>query len=204
MRSDGYLKTSHCNTFGLPEDVDGAQVVASDHSGVRSTLEVMQIKSSYEAELDTTRQHEVERKRASSTLSSTAGLTASLTSGGMFPTEEEVQQRTTALSLLKEVILGAPDHTTSTTSEIPMVIVPVGSYALGVWTSESDIDCLCIGTISSKTFFKLARQRLTKAHDKGVRVLRKVEASTGTMLELSVNGIYMDLQYCPAASVIER
>jgi poly(A) polymerase Pap1 len=122
----------------------------------------------------------------------------------MFPTDEEVQQRATALSLLKEVILGVPDDIISTTSEVPMIIVPVGSYALGVWTSESDIDCLCIGTISSKTFFKLARQRLNKAHDKGVRVLRKVEASTGTMLELSVNGIYMDLQYCPAASVIER
>jgi endonuclease/exonuclease/phosphatase family metal-dependent hydrolase len=204
VRSEDCLKISRCNTFGLPEDVDGAQVVASDHSGIRSTLEVMKIKISCEAELDTIRQHEVERKRASSTLSSHMDLTSSLTSGGMFPTDEEVQQRATALSLLKEVILGVPDDIISTTSEVPMIIVPVGSYALGVWTSESDIDCLCIGTISSKTFFKLARQRLNKAHDKGVRVLRKVEASTGTMLELSVNGIYMDLQYCPAASVIER
>jgi poly(A) polymerase Pap1 len=85
-----------------------------------------------------------------------------------------------------------------------MVVVPVGSYALGVWTSDSDIDCLCVGTISSKTFFKLARQRLVKAEGRGVRIMRKVEASTGTMLELSVNGVAMDLQYCPAARVVER
>jgi hypothetical protein len=73
-----------------------------------------------------------------------------------------------------------------------------------VWTYGSDIDCLCIGTISSKTFFKLALQRLLKAHDQGVRILRNVEANTGTMLELSVSGVAMDLQYCPAANVVER
>jgi poly(A) polymerase Pap1 len=115
-----------------------------------------------------------------------------------------VHQRATALSLLRRIVLGSSDDDNSAMSDIPMVIVPVGSYALGVWTTESDIDCLCIGTISSKTFFKLARQRLAKAQDQGVHVLRKVEANTGTMLELSVNGVAMDLQYCPAARVVER
>lgn len=35
-------------------------------------------------------------------------------------------------------------------------------------------------------------------------MLRKVEANTGTMLELSVNGVNIDLQYCPAANVVQR
>jgi poly(A) polymerase Pap1 len=131
-------------------------------------------------------------------------LSSVLKSGGMFPTEEEVQQRQKTLALLKQIVLGDPGDDSAGISDIPMVMVTVGSYALGVWTSESDIDCLCIGTISSKTFFKLARQRLAKANDQGVRILRKVEASTGTMLELSVNGVAMDLQYCPAARVVER
>jgi poly(A) polymerase Pap1 len=122
----------------------------------------------------------------------------------MFPDAEEIQQRQQAFAILKQTILGSSDDHDATLSDIPMVVVPVGSYALGVWTSDSDIDCLCVGTISSKTFFKLARQRLVKAEGRGVRIMRKVEASTGTMLELSVNGVAMDLQYCPAARVVER
>lgn len=122
----------------------------------------------------------------------------------MFLTEEERSRRQAAFHLLSEVVIGGSHVGSSTAADIPLVVVTVGSHALGVDTSDSDIDCLCIGTISSKTFFKLARQRLQKAESQGIRILRKVEASTGTMLELSVGGVPMDLQYCPAARVIER
>jgi poly(A) polymerase Pap1 len=122
----------------------------------------------------------------------------------MVPNNDDLQQRQQAFALLKQVVIGASDENNSATSDIPLVVVAVGSYALGVWTADSDIDCLCIGTISSKTFFKLVRQRLLKAEPQGIRILRRVEANTGTMLELSVNGISMDMQYCPAARVVER
>ncbi|KAH7394226.1 hypothetical protein DE146DRAFT_125998 [Phaeosphaeria sp. MPI-PUGE-AT-0046c] len=204
VRAHDALRIVRCNNFGLPEDVDGAQVVASDHSGVRASLEVLETIAANKNELaESMLQTKVERKRAVEPLRSLPDLDHALAAGGMLPTEEAKQQRKLALSTLEKVILGTGGDEAAT-SDIPMVIVPVGSYALGVWTVESDIDCLCIGTISSKTFFKLARQRLIKAQDQGVRVLRKVEASTGTMLELSVNGVAMDLQYCPAARVVER
>jgi poly(A) polymerase Pap1 len=186
-------------------DKDGAQVVASDHSGIRSTFEVLKASVSNDAQSQETVQRlKVKHQRAALESTNSSGLSLVLKAGDMFPTEEEVQQRQKALEILKHVVLGTSGDEDSATSDIPMVMVPVGSYALDVWTSESDIDCLCVGTISSKTFFKLARQRLAKASDQGVRVLRKVEASTGTMLELSVNGVAMDLQYCPAATVVER
>ena len=146
----------------------------------------------------------VKHIRATSALSDSMGLKTVLSAHRMFPTNEEVQQRQKAFALLKQIVLGTSGDDDQPTSDIPMVIVPVGSYALDVWTSESDIDCLCIGTISSKTFFKLARQRLVKADDQGLRILRKVEASTGTMLELSINGVAMGLQYCPATRVVEQ
>jgi poly(A) polymerase Pap1 len=120
----------------------------------------------------------------------------------MFPTEDEQQQRSDAFALLEAVLAGS--STESNVSEIPMVIVPVGSYALGVWTSVSDIDCLCIGSITPKTFFQLARQRIRRAEAQGIRVIRRVEADTGTMLELSVNGVAVNLQYCPAARIVDR
>ena len=122
----------------------------------------------------------------------------------VFPTAQEEEERRRALELIGNVILGKSSNEEPNSSDIPMVLVPVGSYALGVWTSQSDIDCLCIGTISSKTFFRLAIQRLHRNEAQGIRLLRKVQAGTGTMLELSVNGINMDLQYCPAAAVVHR
>jgi poly(A) polymerase Pap1 len=122
----------------------------------------------------------------------------------MFPNEKQAGEWRDAFASLQNVLLGTSEDSNQAQPDIPLVILPVGSYALGVWTADSDIDCLCIGTISSKTFFKLARQRLSKAESQGIRILRKVEASTGTMLELSVNEILMDLQYCPAPQVVER
>lgn len=204
VRTQDTLQVEYCNNFGLPEDVNGAQVVASDHFGVRSSLKILDTPASNKAEAsESIFRTRVKRQRAAEALRSLPELDHVLAAAGMLPTEEAIQQRQLALSTLERVILGTTGND-PTTSDIPMVVVPVGSYALGVWTADSDIDCLCIGTISSKTFFKLARQRLVKAHDQGVRVLRRVEASTGTMLELSVNGVAMDLQYCPAARVVER
>jgi endonuclease/exonuclease/phosphatase family metal-dependent hydrolase len=198
VRSQGALRVLGFNQFGLPENIDGAQVVASDHSGIRSKLDLS------ESSAQKGSQSMVVYRRASSELSGSEGLNAALAMRRMFPTEEEERHRQNALAVLNAVITGGPITGESAASDVPFIVVAVGSYALGVWTSGSDIDCLCIGTISSKTFFKLARQRLLKAHDQGVRILRKVEANTGTMLELCVNGVAMDLQYCPAANVVER
>ncbi|KAL5121087.1 hypothetical protein ACEQ8H_000938 [Pleosporales sp. CAS-2024a] len=199
------LRVSRCNHFGLPSDVDGTQLVPSDHSGIRSTLELPKLSTADAAQsLELAKRIKVGLHRITRGLSQATELESVLAEQGMFPLEEEIQQRKKSLEILKQVLCGNAGDEGSGKSEVPMVVVPVGSYALHVWTIESDIDCLCIGTISSKTFFKLARQRLFKAHDQGVRILRKVEASTGTMLELSIQGVAMDLQYCPAAGVVER
>ncbi|KAF2827523.1 hypothetical protein CC86DRAFT_349080 [Ophiobolus disseminans] len=202
VRAQDTLRVSSFNHFGLPEDVAGAYVVPSDHSGIRATFGVMETSDATSTEA--TQQPSVKHIRATLPLSNSAALKTVLLAHRMFPTEVEVQQRQKAFSLLKEVVLGASNEDGPAIPDIPMVVVPVGSYALDVWTSESDIDCLCIGVISSKTFFKLARQRLARAVGQGVRILRKVEANTGTMLELSINGVALDLQYCPATRIVER
>lgn len=205
LRPQDTLRISQFNHFGLPEDVNGVQIVASDHCGVRTMLRVLENTADTATDdNETVVQRTVEHTRTISTLSDLSTLNVTLAAHGMFSTDEELRLRQDAFALLKRVVLNVSGDNDSVLSDIPLVIVPVGSYALGVWTKESDIDSLCIGTISSKTFFKLARQRLVKAEDQGVRILRKVEANTGTMLELSINGISMDLQYCPAARVIER
>ncbi|KAJ4365879.1 hypothetical protein N0V83_008501 [Neocucurbitaria cava] len=205
VRPQDTFRVGSFHHFGLPEDVDGVQLIASDHSGVRTTIRVLEDAAGKSLDgRSMMEQLTIHHKRATGQLADPTALDKVLSAHGMFPLDEQVRQRQDTFALLKEVVLGTSNEKDSTLSEIPLVMVPVGSYATGVWTSDSDIDCLCIGTISSKTFFKLARQRLVKAESRGVRILRKVEANTGTMLELSVNGVAMDLQYCPAARVVER
>ncbi|KAF2704140.1 hypothetical protein K504DRAFT_462729 [Pleomassaria siparia CBS 279.74] len=205
VKPAGLLRISEFNHFGLPEIRDGVHVVPSDHSGVRASLKVLSNSAPKPAgDLNILQQYPVHHKQISSTLSNTSALTSTLSAHGMFPTEDEISGRRDAFALLKEVILGSADDAGANTADIPLVMVSVGSYAIGTWTSASDVDCLCIGSISSKTFFKLARHRIFKAQNRGVRLMRKVEANTGTMFELSVGGLAMDLQYCPAARIVER
>ncbi|KAF2629963.1 hypothetical protein BU25DRAFT_262141 [Macroventuria anomochaeta] len=197
------LRVTAFSMFGLPAEVNGTSVVPSDHYGVRASLQLSrpteQLSPNHREMLNGLK---VEVQRASQVAAQE--LESTLHRHRMFLTEEQNLKRQAAFALLKGIVLGISTNSSSTAADIPLVMVTVGSFALDVDTSTSDIDCLCIGSISSKTFFKLARQRLQKADSQVIRILRKVKASTGTMLELSVNGVPMDLQYCPAARVVER
>lgn len=204
FRSRDKIALNRYNQFGRPEVGDGSTPVGSDHYGIRTIFQTYaETIDKTLAHWDVLQQRVVHHKKTPPEISGTDTLTEALSKCRVFPTQEDEDHFRNAFGLIKRVLLGSPDDDAST-SEVPMVVVPVGSYALNVWTPESDIDCLCIGSISSKTFFKLARQRILKADVEGVRILRKVEANTGTMLELSVNGVNMDLQYCPAANIVHR
>ncbi|KAF3064256.1 Poly(A) polymerase alpha-A [Daldinia childiae] len=132
---------------------------------------------------------------------SVSQLVAYLSEQSVLPSDVDIAMRESALCLLKEVILQDEDNLAR---GLPaFVLVPVGSYGLGVWTTASDINCLCIGRISAKTFFALAIQRLRKAAWRGIKILRRVDAHSGTIIGLAIGHIRMDLQYCSAVSITE-
>lgn len=204
VRAQDTLQITQFGYFGLPKDGDGTQV-ASDHTGIRASIRMLDvIEEEGLVDSETMNLCAVAREESAGSMSNVTELSEALAAGNMYTTSEEASHRHRAFEHLKNVILGTANNEVPHTSDIPMVFVPVGSYAMGVWTHSSDIDCLCIGAISSKTFFKLARQRILRDESHGIRILRKVDANTGTMLELSVNGIAVDLQYCPAGRVVER
>ncbi|KAF2470501.1 uncharacterized protein BDR25DRAFT_334500 [Lindgomyces ingoldianus] len=205
VRPQGLLRINKFNQFGFPVTQGGSHWVPSDHWGIRCSMKVNADSTEKGVDdLNILKNYPIHIQHVVGALSDGSALTSALLNHQMFPTEDEIQCRREAFVLIKTVLLGSSDDDNTSMSDIPMVIVPVGSYALGVWTFASDIDCLCIGSISSKTFFKLARQRIHRAEVQGVRLMRRVEAHTGTMYELSVNGVSMDLQYCPAARIVER
>ena len=211
VRGEGLLDISEFNMFGFSTEkaADGSDVFASDHWGIRCAMKVGGIadKADEPSEEIASLVVPVHLEKALEQLSRAGSVKEALAELGAIPSEEEYAAREGALALLKSVILEAPAADAAGAGsrlQPTVVVVPVGSYALDVWTSSSDIDVLCIGPFSTKTFFALASQRLRKAAAQGIRILRRVKANTGTMLELEVNNIKMDLQYCPATSVAER
>ncbi|KAL2142150.1 hypothetical protein VTI28DRAFT_1483 [Corynascus sepedonium] len=208
VRGEGFLEIADFNMFGfLTEQRPESELFASDHWGIRCTLNMSGLGESSEEPSEEISELvvPVQPEKAPEHLAVAGSVKDALVELQVIPSEADAAKRKRALELLKSVILDTPStDAAGVRSQPTVVVVPVGSYALGVWTSSSDIDVLCIGPFSSNTFFALASQRLRKASAQGIRILRRVYANTGTMLELEVDGIRFDLQYCPAASIAER
>jgi endonuclease/exonuclease/phosphatase family metal-dependent hydrolase len=198
----GFLERGSEAGDGGPEDQGVDSRYGSDHWGIRCTLRIgTNLREKHLDDIDIKLASRQLRK-APSSLSDDAALNICLMDYNMFPTDEEVHKRNEIFTTMKNVLQqnlnqGAGEIADDNQSNLPLVVVPVESYGLGVWSTSSDIDILCIGSTSSKVFFTLATQRLKRASYLGVRILRKVNAASGTMLELEMRSVKLDLQYCP-------
>ncbi|KAL0254450.1 hypothetical protein SLS55_009925 [Diplodia seriata] len=189
LKGEDALEIANFNMFGYPDPEE--QRCGSDHWGVRTTVKITKSPALANVEIESI-----------STAVPPVGLdAASLQSfvarHSAYPTTADTLKRREVFALLETTL----QQISTAGSKIPLVVVPVGSYGLGAWNVGSDIDCLCISSVSSKTFFTLAVKNLRKAAAQGVRILRKVEAHSGTMLELDIQGVKLDLQYCASANI---
>ncbi|KAK6219591.1 endonuclease/Exonuclease/phosphatase [Colletotrichum tabaci] len=205
VKSGGPFRISRFNMFGFitgKGETREGPLYASDHWGIRCLLHRFDSKN---AAATSAQVVHVQPKKAPACLSDVAVLRRCMENLNIFPTEQDEAVRKEALQLLQHTLLDSDQTIGDQTRGRPAImLVPVGSYGLGTWSRTSDIDCLCIGSISPRVFFILARQRLRKSGNPGVRLLRKVKAKTGTMLEVEILGVKCDLQYCQAPSVLEQ
>ncbi|KAF4825179.1 Nuclear poly(A) polymerase 1 [Colletotrichum tropicale] len=205
VKTGGPFHISRFNMFGFltgDGESPGGPLYASDHWGIRCLLRRSSLK---DGPSTSARVVPVEAKRAPGSMSDVAALKQTLELLDVVPAEKDECTRKQALGLLRKILWeNEQTNVEQLRGQPALVLVPVGSYGLGVWSKTSDIDCLCIGSISPRVFFTLARQRLRKSVGEGVRILRKVKAKTGTMLEIEVLGLRCDLQYCQAASVANQ
>ena len=207
VNSHLHLRPCRFNMFGFPST--GSRegpgcAAASDHWGIRCLLERPDLQM-----LDTSGAVQgaaPQLSRASASLGGLEEIKKSLNSRGCLPNDEDKCNRIQAVKLLERALQcqGHGELNTDLRSGARLILITVGSYALGVWTPSSDIDCLCVGEISAKTFFSLAKLRLRKYSSEGIAILRKVRANSGTMMELDVRGTRVDLQYCCAKSILEQ
>lgn len=117
---------------------------------------------------------------------------------GGIPDRMTYESRARALHLLKSVLLD------SLPVGMDLRIVPVGSYALDVWTVSSNLDCLCIGSFSRTTFIEFATARLRQAASRGITSIRRLETQAGATLKLEIRlpgqmeATRIDLTYAPS------
>eukprot|EP01105_Mastigella_eilhardi_P020930 TRINITY_DN5023_c0_g1_i2.p1 TRINITY_DN5023_c0_g1~~TRINITY_DN5023_c0_g1_i2.p1 ORF type:complete len:717 (+),score=139.53 TRINITY_DN5023_c0_g1_i2:1350-3500(+) len=75
----------------------------------------------------------------------------------------------------------------------PVKIVPVGSSFLGVDTYESDIDCLCVSTLSRSAFFSAVLPALRR--NEQFTSVQYISDALVPIIRMSVNGTRVELQY---------
>ncbi|KAL5356073.1 hypothetical protein BJX96DRAFT_142286 [Aspergillus floccosus] len=189
------------NRFGIPdiasEGVDAQ--LGSDHWGIRAVLKLEEAASDAVEERPS-----IDISRAPASLGGVEQLMQFLWDHDAFPSPEEIRQRQEVVELIRQVVNQRdPNLPTDTRLKFSFAVVPVGSYGLGVWNSSSDIDLLVIGQISPRIFFTLMVAKLRKAIHSEIKILRKVKAASGVMLELEARGVRVDLQYCAASRVVE-
>lgn len=202
VKRSGCIGVRGIRRFGFPEMgvVNAEFACGSDHWGLKAVLNIHSDIKNLEAGQNTS-------KRLELLPVSIDDQTLKRYVEELMPNKGDRQVREAAIKALKETL--EQEQRTADTENIPsraafpILLAPVGSYMLDVYDKNSDVDCLCLSTISIKTFFQVARQRIKKfGGDRGVRVVRFVNAKV-PMLELKVGGIKMDLQYCQAPNLVE-
>lgn len=199
IRRSGRIGVRDVRRFGFPENggVETGPACGSDHWGLKAVLNIHpDIKGP-----------ETTAKRLELLPVSVDDQALKKYVEESMPNKEDHQAREVAIKTLKET-LEQEQRATDTENipsraAFPILLVPVGSYMLDVYDKNSDVDCLCLSTISIKTFFQVSRQRIKKfGGERGVRVVRFVNSKV-PMLELKVGSIRMDLQYCQAPNLVE-
>jgi hypothetical protein len=123
---------------------------------------------------------------------------------GLTSSAEENTQRAECFVKLQQCLTS---HLGAESTGLRFVVQPVGSFALGIHSSQSDLDCTVIGNLPPPTFWQYILERIQIQQgvgERSIQVIRFIKDATVKVLELLVDGIKMDVQYCCAPGVVGR
>lgn len=187
------------NIFGFPaeaaEESGSLALCAASHWGIRASLRLGP--DPYGRPSSGTGDINERLQKAPTSLNDLAGfIEASRT---LTPSEQEIARRATVHHLVEDFICGLLPSgalTDGARQSTPLGgIVPVGSYGLGTWTASSNMDFLCVGTISANTFNSLVKEQLQTADDHGITLHKSGDKDR---LRLYAHGIRVELHYARA------
>lgn len=193
------IRPSRFNMFGFPSEATaGGGIPASSHWGIRCLLE--------EPSTEYPEPIKPMLVKAPPSLRSTSYIEDALRRRHCLPTHIEAHEREQAVQTLERVLkcMGPSARDANHRNSPRLILAPFGSFSLGVWAPSSDVNCLCIGEISEDVFISLAVARIRRASGDGTTYLRTVRTGPGLMLELDVNCVRVDVQYCCAPTLLDR
>jgi hypothetical protein len=181
----------------------------SDHYGIRAIFSIGPFTSADIGKLPTigTQPSIIKLLAAPLNLSHPSILHECLNNYSAFPSETQSQHRREILGLLSTILQSSTSQSTFSLTSIAQpttILLPVGSYAIETYLPTSDLDILALGASTASSFFTTATRRLQNFRESGVKILRRVDATTGTMLELEIKGMRCDLQYCCAPAILSK
>ncbi|KIJ56739.1 hypothetical protein M422DRAFT_238346 [Sphaerobolus stellatus SS14] len=221
-----WVRHGHGVTIGTAELFGKGEDVASDHYGLATSLIFSDSVNEPAPERIDSKNATLVALRSNEDQSTEGQLEALLLREGGFPSPSQQVARANVVPVLKTFLtLPTPSVNSDVDEEqeipaqrasvVKFEIVPVGSFGLSIDTESSDVDILVVGNISRNTFWSLVLSLLRKAASKqekysdapeehSIVLKRFVRDASVPMMELLVGGVAVDLQYCPAASVVER
>jgi hypothetical protein len=198
-----WLQPSAFNMFGaVISNESGDLSSQGTHRGIRSLLtSSVSSQGSYSDEAIP-----VQPQAAPCTLIEMDDLEQYMETYDLTPLKTDRTIRMDSFRILERVLLGKMSSSIDkeTSPAVTLALTTIGSFGLGVWSKSSTINCLCIGNISSKTFFALATQRFKREQRTQISNLRRGKGSAGPKFEFGINGVRFDLYYCAATSISEK
>lgn len=128
-------------------------------------------------------------------------LLAILADEGLLPSAEEETKRQKAIKKLKEIVmewiqLVAQQHGVASQTGESAAVLTYGSYGLGVHSSHSDIDALCVGphfaTLEEDFFVVLCDMLTSRAEVSEVHCIKDARVP---LMRFKLDGISIDLPY---------
>ncbi|KAK0108828.1 hypothetical protein ONS96_002670 [Cadophora gregata f. sp. sojae] len=192
--------------FGFADDQGH---VGSDHYGVCALLSIANtgsgsgLGSGADIGPSTTKHRDLSRPEAGETITIVEDDTDfSTLLDPYLPTANDIAQRRMAIELLQSTLSRGPGLEN-------LILAPLGSYLMGTYFADSDVDILAIGSVSPAKFFDFVGRELRKSDlegdtgsgdsFKGVHFVN----SLVSIVEVVVLGIKFDLQYCQADELVK-
>ncbi|KAH9215550.1 hypothetical protein DL95DRAFT_523221 [Leptodontidium sp. 2 PMI_412] len=192
FRKGGSIAKDGFEIFGLPNEEGRC---GSDHYGVRATLNIAQTGNSMS---------DIPRKFDTSSVADKITIIDDPTDltpliEPYLPSPEDISQRAQAIELLHDTLSNGDGME-------GIILAPLGSYLMGTYFADSDVDVLAIGSVNPGVFFEFAGRELRKLDSgdgdeesfKGVHFVN----SLVSIVEVCVLGIKFDLQYSQAEELV--